>query len=146
MGVLAGLGSELIDYGTDQIGSTPMVQGAVSGGVHAAATAGALFLDTRLASGLGACTVKTLSQRVRTGMALSAAKDATKAATKPAVLKVGDKDPTTGKTITAIDTSTTPPTYTLAGLGAVTVARGALPPAMRPRAVTSTVNAVSVNR
>jgi len=71
MGLVGGVVSELVDYGTDQISSvSPKVQGAISVGVHAAAAVGAAFIDSHLEAGLVATGVKTASQRIRVGMAL----------------------------------------------------------------------------
>jgi hypothetical protein len=72
MGVIGGVASELIDYGTDQISSfSPTTQGATSVGLHAAGAVAAAFVDPCLEAGLVATGVKTLSQRVRTHMALA---------------------------------------------------------------------------
>ena len=72
MGVIGGVASELIDYGTDQISSfSPTAQGATSVGLHAAGAIAAAFVDPCLEAGLVATGVKTASQRVRTSMALA---------------------------------------------------------------------------
>ena len=132
LGAVAGVASELIDYGTDQIGSTPMVQGAVAVGAHAAVAGVAAFLDTRLLAAMTACGIKTASQRVRTGMALAKAKAAGDAAKKPAVPAPAKKE--------ALDAGGTP-----LGLGAVSVESRQLPPAMRAASLRSVVKARSVN-
>jgi len=132
LGAVAGVASELIDYGTDQIGSTPMVQGAVAVGAHAAVAGVAAILDVRLLAAMTACGIKTASQRVRTGMALAKAKAASDAAKKPAVPAPAKKE--------ALDAGGTP-----LGLGAVSVESRQLPPAMRAASLRSVVKARSVN-
>lgn len=140
MGLIGGAVSEAVDYGTDQISSfSPMAQAGTSIGIHVAAGVGAAFIDSHLLAGMVATTVKSASQRIRAQIALAPAKPAT----KPAVLKVGDTDPKTGKTITAIDSTTTPPTYIsgVSGLGAFTTRHrgGGMGMAIEGRGMPSTI-------